>query len=420
MSEIATSDVSRAIDADLPAVRRRAIIACIFGNLFELYRFSIYGLLALALGRAFFPSTDPIVSLLSSFATYGVGFLMRPVGAIVIGAYGDRARPQGGTGGHDRADGPCHRIDRVHSILCEHRHLGTAHPGPVPIAARILDRRRMGRRGAFLVEYAPPGKRGSPGSWALFSVRLGLFLASGVAALLTVAISDAQLYVWGWRIPFLIGFILGPIGYYLRTRVAETPAFARTAKARKLETSPLRAALTTHRLAVLAAFAVSIVGTVGNYVYFILMPSFAIQQLKIPADEALLTTTLANFVVMLLIPVVGAASDRYGRKIMMLLSSWGTVVAAYPLFLLVTNTRSFTGLLITQCIAAVFMALYSGVIAPILSEFFPTNVRYTALSIGYGFAVTIFGGFAPLIATYLVTFTGNSTSPAYFVILGGL
>jgi MHS family proline/betaine transporter-like MFS transporter len=420
VSGTAAPQVLNRLDADLPAVRRRAIVACIVGNLLELYDFSIYGLFALALGRAFFPATDPTMSLLSSFATYGVGFLMRPVGAVVIGAYGDK---------HGRKAALVVTIALMAAAtgltgcIPSYATIGIGAPILLVLCRLLQGFSTGGEWGgavAFLVEYAPPGKRGITGSWALVSVRLGLFLASGVAAVLAYALSDAQFYAWGWRLPFMIGFILGPIGFYLRTRVAETPAFARTATAKRLEHSPLRAALTTHRLAVLAAFAISIVGTVGNYVYFILMPNFATQQLKIPTNQTLLSTTLANVVVIVLIPLVGAASDRYGRKVMMMLSSWGTVVAAYPLFLLVTSTRSFTGLLITQCIAAVLMALYSGVIAPILSEFFPTNVRYTALSIGYGFAVTIFGGFAPLIATWLVHATGDVTSPAWFVMLGGL
>jgi MHS family proline/betaine transporter-like MFS transporter len=420
VSDIVTSPGLRTLVADLPAARRRAILACAVGNLFELYDFSIYGLLALALGHAFFPATDPMVSLLSSFATYGVGFLMRPVGAIVIGAYGDK---HGRKAALVVTIGMMAAATGLTGCIPSYSSIGIWAPILLVVCRLLQGFSTGGEWGgavAFLVEYAPPGKRGITGSWALVSVRMGLFLASGVAALFSFLLTDDQLYSWGWRLPFMVGFILGPIGLYLRVRVAETPAFERTASAKQLETSPLRAALTTHRLAVLAAFAISIVGTVGNYIYFILMPSFATQQLQIPTNQTLLSTTIANIVVVVLIPLVGAGSDRYGRKIMMMLSSWGTVVAAYPLFMLVTSTRTFTGLLITQLIAAVLMALYSGVIAPILSEFFPTNVRYTALSIGYGFAVTIFGGFGPLIATYLVHVTGDVTSPAYFVMLGGL
>ena len=190
--------------------------------------------------------------------------------------------------------------------------------------------------------------------------------------------------------------MLGPVGYYLRTRVAETPAFQRAEAARDLTRVPLAEAFTTHGWVFLAAFGVSIIGCVINYVFLVFLPSFASQTLHIDLSRALWSTTIAGLIYLVLTPLVGHWSDRIGRKPMMLGCAVLAFVMAYPLFLFLVSHPTFWGLLVVQATAQAILTLYTGVISTILSEMFPTNVRYTALSVSYGFAVAIFGGFAPV------------------------
>jgi MHS family proline/betaine transporter-like MFS transporter len=240
------------------------------------------------------------------------------------------------------------------------------------------------------------------------------------AAILNSTLDKEQMIAWGWRIPFILGFLLAPIGLYLRARVAESPAFDRNVAQHTVASAPVLDSLTTYLRPVLAAFGLSIVGTIGNYIYNIFLPSFASSQLGIPAGTAYYSATLAAVILTVLTPVMGWLSDKVGRKPVLLVSALGYVVIAFPLFMLVTGMRNGTGLMLTQGISAVLLAMYAGPLCAILSELFPTKVRFTALSIGYSLAVTIFGGFAPLIATFLIQRTGSEIAPAAFVVFGAV
>ena len=401
-------------------VIRRAVIACAIGQVFEIFDFVIYGFFAVAIGRAFFPSADPIASLLASFATFAVGFLMRPVGAMVIGWYGDRF-------GRRRA------LVVTIGLMA----VATGATGLVPgyasiglYGAILLVVCRMvqgfstggewGGAAAFLVEHAPAGRRGLIGSLQQAATAIGAMCATFSAAVLTTLLTPEHFFAWGWRIPFLIGFVLGPVGYYLRTRVAETPAFRRAVATQTITRMPLVEAFTTHGWMFLAAFGLSIIGCVINYVFLVFLPSFASQTLKIDLSYALWSTTLAGIIYLVLTPIVGHYSDRIGRKPMMLACTVLAFIMAYPLFRFLETHPTFFGLLVVQATAQAVLTLYTGVISTILSEMFPTNVRYTALSVSYGFAVALFGGFAPYISTFLVQATGNPLAPSFYVMAAAL
>lgn len=408
-------------EVESAAMRRRAIIACNIGNFIELYDFTIYGFFAVALGRAFFPSSDPMASLLSSFATYGVGFLMRPVGAVIIGAYGDT---YGRRAALVLTIGVMATATGLTGVLPSYASVGIWAPILLVVCRMLQGFSTGGEWGgaaAFLVEHAPAGHRGFVGSLATFSVHLGIFAGSLTATLLTSALSNDAFLSWGWRLPFLIGFVLGPFGYYLRNRVAETPAFEQKVVAsHAVAKSPIRETLATQRVPMILAFCLAIVGAVNNFTFIIFMPSLAVQQFKFDAQSALFCATVASILVTVLIPFVGGLSDRIGRRGIMIVCGFSHVVLAYPLFLLIATTQSFAAMLVTQCVAAVMLALYSGVIPAILAELFPTRIRYTGLSTAYGLAVTIFGGFAPFIAAFLIRATGSLTSPAFYVMAAGL
>ena len=417
----ATAYLDSTLDtSDMQRVRRRAILSCAVGNFVELFDFVIFGLFAAQIGANFFPNTDPIASLLSSFATYGVGFVMRPVGAIVIGALGDR---KGRKAALVLTVGLMAAATALTGLIPSYASIGILAPILLVLCRLVQGFSTGGEWGGaatFLVEFAPPGKRGFIGSMQQFSVGLGLIMGTLCAAILNSELDKEQMIAWGWRIPFVLGFLLAPIGLYLRSRVAESPAFDRTIAQRAVASAPVRDTLTFYLRPVLAAFGLSVVGTVGNYTYNIFLPSFASGQLGIPAGTAYYSTALAAVVLTVLTPVMGWLSDKVGRKPVLLISALGYVVIAYPLFMLVTGMKNGTGLILTQSIAAVLLAMYAGPLCAILSELFPTKVRFTALSIGYSLAVTIFGGFAPFIATFLIQQTGSPIAPAAFVVVGAV
>jgi MHS family proline/betaine transporter-like MFS transporter len=411
---------SEAVPAEYARIRRRAILSCAVGNFVELFDFLIFSLFAAQIGANFFPAGDPVVSLLSTFATYGVGFVMRPVGAIVIGAYGDL---KGRKAALILTVGLMATATALTGLIPSFGSIGVWAPILLVLCRLVQGFSTGGEWGgaaAFLVEYAPPGRRGLVGSMQQFSVGLALIAGTLSAAILNSALDKETMVAWGWRIPFILGFVLAPIGLYLRSRVSESPAFDRTVTQRKISSSPVRDALTVYRLPVLAAFGLSAVGTVGNYTFNIFMPSFASGQLGIAPGTAYYSSTVAAIVLTVLTPVTGAMSDRIGRKALLLASAVGYVVLSYPLFRLLVGMPNGTGLMLTQSIAAVLLAMYAGPLCAILAELFPTKVRFTALSIGYSLAVTIFGGFAPFIATFLIRQTGSPVSPAIFVIFAAI
>lgn len=409
---VVVSDID---NAGLASVRRRAILSCAIGNFFELFDFTIYGFFAVAIARAFYPNG----SMFSTFATFGAAFLMRPVGAIVIGAYGDR---MGRRAALVVTIGMMAAATGFTGLIPTYQSIGVWAPILLMLCRLLQGFSTGGEWGgaaAFLVEYATPGRRGLIGSMQQVSTQLGSLSGSLSAALLASNLSPESFYAWGWRVPFVIGFVLGPIGYYLRRKVAETPAFEAAVERRTVERSPFFAAIREYRVRMLQAFGLSVVGHVCNFTFVIYLVNYAINTMKLPAGSALSCAVVWGLIQVSLIPVIGHLSDRIGRRPMILASALLNLICAYPLFLLAVKSGTVLALLAVLATAALFQALYTGVIPSILAEMFPTRVRFTGLSVSYGFAVVLFGGFAPLIATWLVSVTGNPLAPAFYVMAGG-
>ncbi|HTW51268.1 MAG TPA: MFS transporter [Stellaceae bacterium] len=410
------TDVAALSDAaSLAGIRRRAILSCSIGNFFELFDFTIYGYFAVAIARAFYPSG----SMFSTFATFGAAFLMRPVGAIVLGAYGDR---MGRRAALVVTIGLMAAATGFTGLIPTYRSIGVWAPIALVICRLLQGFSTGGEWGgaaAFLVEYASPGRRGLVGSMQQFSTQIGSVSGSLSAALLASSLSEGDFYAWGWRIPFVIGFVLGPIGYYLRRKVAETPAFERAVEHRAVERSPLFAAIREYGVRMLQAFGLSIIGCLANFTFVIYLVNYAINTMKLPPGSALTCAVCSGLIVVTLTPLVGFLSDRIGRRPMILACALLNLVFDYPLFLLAIRGGTFASLLGALMCNAVFQSMYTGVIPSILAEMFPTRVRYTGLSVSYGFAVVLFGGFAPLVSTWLVSATGNPLAPAFYIMTGG-
>lgn len=399
--------------------RRNAILAGVIGNVLEWYDFAVYGYFVPVISKLFFPNQTPLVSLLLTFSVFGVGFVMRPVGSIVFGQYGDRY-------GRKRALSAVIFLMAISTfavgLLPTYASIGVLAPLLLVICRLgqgLSGGGEWGGAAAYLVEYAAPGRRGLTGSWQQVSVGGGFLLGSLTAAMLTTWIGPDDMLAWGWRIPFLLGVLVGIVGAIMRWRLDDTPKFEELASHGQVAGSPLVEAFTTFRKPTLIAFGITLHNTVGYYAVLIYLTTWLTNIVKMPRSTVLWigTTCLVAFVIV--VPLMGALSDRIGRRPLFIASCVGYIVLAYPMFLLAsTGVPAYA--LVAQLVLVVLLALYAGPGPAVYCELFPTQVRYTALSVGYNIPVAIFGGFAPFIATWLIQATGNPLSPAYYVMAASL
>jgi MFS transporter, MHS family, proline/betaine transporter len=408
-----------ATNADSKGIRR-AVIACCLGHGFEVYDFLMFGFFAAQIGRAFFPSTDPVTSLLFALATFGAGFLMRPLGSIVFGHLGDRigrrttltitialmAVAVGLTG-----------------LIPSYAAIGIA--GPILLVfCRLLQGFSMGGEwggaATALAEYAPPGRRGFLTSFQSVAGGIGAIAAILTAALLNGVLDRSDLQDWGWRLPFIFGSLLGPVAYYLRTKVAETSVYEEAVAGGSVTRVSVWAAIQAHWRMMLVAIGINAILITLQYMFVVFMPSYAKQTLHIDQASALYATAVSVLIYSALAPVVGNISDRIGRRLPVFLCAALSFVLAYPAFLWLTIHPTATTFMMVQIVGGLLQPLLCGVIAATLAEMFQTSIRYTALSITSALANTVFGGFAPFIGTFLVRVTGDPVSPSYFIMAAAL
>jgi MFS transporter, MHS family, proline/betaine transporter len=394
---------------------RKAVVAGTFGNIMEWYDWAIYGYFAPVIGKLFFPSADPLASLLLTFAVFAIGFIMRPLGALIFGPYGDRV-------GRKKALSLAVILmgasTFIMGILPTYSQIGIAAPILLVLARLLQGLSAGGEWGSgtsFIVEYAPSNRRGFFGSWQQFSTGGGLLLGSITAALLTSAFAPDTLNAWAWRIPFVLGIVVGVIGLYLRLRIEETPKFQSVAKSEKVSKTPLIETFKKHPKEIFIAMGFTVHWTASYYLLLTYMPTYITKVMKLPMNLALISNVVVIIFFISIIPVMGYLSDRFGRKPLLLVSTIGFAILAYPLFSVMADA-GLGMIILCQMILAVFIAAFSGPGPAAIAELFPTEVRASALSVGYNIAVAAFGGTAPFIATYLISATGNNLSPTYYVI----
>src|SRR6476646_1976471 len=390
---------------------QKALWAAAIGNLLEWYDFGVYAYLTSLIATKFFPSSDPNASLLAAFAAYGVGFLARPLGGIVIGRLGD-------TRGRKTA--------LVLTIFL--MAFGTVAIGLLPsyeaigvwapillVCMRVVQGfaagGEWGTSTAFMVEWAPQDRRGLFGSFQQVSTAGGTLLGSAVAAIMTSSLSQATMLEWGWRVPFLFGVLLLFVGAYLRSNVDETPSYEASRQAAAGQPAvagfPLGA----------RAFGFTIFWTIAYYTLLAWMPSFTQRFAGLTPSQALWSNTIGLIAMVIAVPFWGALSDRVGRKPLLMVSAISIGLLAYPLFSLMTNGTGLALVMPLQILFGILLALYSGAGPAAISELFPTPLRSTWMTSGYALAVAIFGGFAPFIATWLIQVTGSPVSPTYLYLL---
>jgi MHS family proline/betaine transporter-like MFS transporter len=396
--------------AELRAGRRQAIGAAIIGNILEWYDFSAYAFVATIIAKRFFPAGDDIAALLSTFAAFGIGFLARPLGGIVIGRLADRRGRKfaliltifmmaGGT--------------VAIGLIPGYETLGWLAPALLVLARLAQGFSTGGEWGgstSFIVEWAPENRRGLFGSIHQASVSGGLLFGSGVAALLTTMLAPETMLEWGWRVPFLLGGLLLPVGLYLRRNIAETPAF------RRAQVEAPAPADAPPLLLACRAFGFTILWTVTSYAMLSFMPTFTQKFAGLSRVEALWSSTAGIVALVVAIPLMGHLSDRVGRRPMLLTCTIGFMLLSFPIFWIIVWGSRLAVILPVQVCVSVLIAFFSGPGPAAIAEIFPTRARALWMSIGYSFAVAIFGGFAPYICTWLIDRTGSPLSPSLYVI----
>ncbi|MGE8330943.1 MAG: MFS transporter, partial [Paraburkholderia nemoris] len=275
----------------------------------------------------------------------------------------------------------------------------------------------FGSSTALLIEAAPFSKRGFYGSWQMASQAAALLLGAVVGALITHGLSPEALKSWGWRVPFILGLIIGPIGFYIRRHLSDSEAFLLAQKTARRAT--LGEVFRSHSRDVLCGLGAVIALTVTIYVLISYLPTFAVKQLKLPYAQSFYAVIVGNLLLTVLSPLTGAWSDRIGRKGLSLWSLVLTLVIIYPLFAWLAAEPSVSKLILVQALLSIALSGYYGPFGALIAELFPANVRSIGLSLAYNVAVMLFGGFGPFVVTWLINTTGSPLAPTYYV-MGGL
>ncbi len=398
--------------------RRKIIFACTIGGALEWFDFGLYGLFAIYIGRTFFPADNPTVSLIIAFSTYAIGFVVRPLGALLIGRYADRQ-------GRKKALSLSMLLMGLGILIMvatpSYASIGLAAPVMIVLARIIQGLSTGGEIGgalSFLVESAPPEKRGYYASFQQLSQTGSFILAGGLAWALTAFFSAEAISNGAWRIPFALGLLIVPMGYYVRRQLDESPLFQREAET-TVKHSPLSELFTHNLPQVLCGIGVVALWTACSKITSSFMPAYAVKELHMTIDSPYLGL-LAVGVALLGAPWVGKLSDRVGRKILMAGSALVMILTVYPSFWILDHFRLPWVLIAQQFFLAILMVIYSGPASAMLAELFPTRVRSTAVGATYNISVTVFGGFAPLFATLLVDWTGDPKSVALYFIFAGV
>lgn len=391
---------------------RGAVVAAVIGNWLEFFDFTVYGFFAVLIGKLYFPAGDATTSLLLSVATFAAGFFTRPLGSVLLGVYADRRGRKAalnltimlmaaGTG--------------LIAITPTYAQIGVCAPLLIVFARLLQGFSQGGEFGAAtstLLEQGDASRRGFRASWQLATQGGAALMGSGLAALLSNALSKGALESWGWRVPFVVGLAIAPVGMLLRRRLAEEPAGASHA----IDGGVLRELFTQHARTVLLITLTVMGGTVSTYILTFYMPTYAIHTLGLPMKLSMFVGVASSCVILVMCPVFGWLSDRIGsRKLPIFIGRGTLVVLLFPAFMLMNR---FPTLPVVMPITALLLLCFSMGSASefaLMCESFPRRIRATGISIAYALAVTIFGGTAQLVATWLVRVTGNKLAPAAYV-----
>ncbi|WP_233850079.1 MFS transporter [Paraburkholderia sp. HD33-4] len=391
----------------------QVIAATTLGTALEFYDFTIYSFFAIQIGQLFFPGASPVNQFLLSIGVFGVGFVVRPLGGVVIGAYADRA-------GRKKAMVLTIMMMALSCALiaCAPTYAVAGVAAPfIVLAARLIQGfaagGEFGPGTTLLVEYASDSTRAYFASWNFSATALGVALGAAVATLVNLLLPKDAVLAWGWRIPFVLGIVAAPVGMLIRRRLEETLSDASSGGTRRH--GALKEALTTHlRLTILGTFA-ELGGSVSVYITAFFLPSHAVRTLHLSPTAAVVAGLVSSLVLFAAAPIAGKLADRYSRKRVLVASRVTLLLTIYPAFAWLSAAPSMWLL----CAVSAFLSLFvAGQIVPVLvmiPELFPKHVRATGIALTYVVSASFFGGFSPFIASWLVAHTGNPLAPAWYV-----
>lgn len=387
---------------------RGVIAAGAIGNVLEWYDFAVYGYFAAAIGRAFFPSEDPVAQVLAAFGIFAVGFLMRPVGGAVIGTIGDKlGRRAALTVSVAAMAIPTFLV----GVLPDYQAIGIAAP-ILLTALRMVQGLSVGGEYTtsiiFIIEHAPANRRGLVGALGCCGAIAGILLGSATGALLASLMAEQALESWGWRIPFLLGLVVGIAGVLLRRHVQEAPR--QESKAR----SPLLDTVRNHGPLLGRLAALSVFNSVGFYLMFVYIVSWLQFSDGIAPAKALAINSISMVVLLPVMVLMGWLADRHGRRPVMLAAAALGLVGALPFFWLMHQADTAL-VLLGQLGFVLAVGGFIGGQPALMVEAVPSEIRCTAIALGYNVTLGVVGGFSPLVATWLVHRTGNDFSPAFMI-----
>ncbi|MDF0582806.1 MFS transporter [Bradyrhizobium yuanmingense] len=403
-----------------PAIKSRigAILRATSGNFLEQFDFFLFGFYAAAIGKAFFPSTNETASLLNTFGVFWLGALMRPVGAIVLGAYIDRI---GRRQGLIVTLGIMAFGTVVIAFCPSYATIGIAAP-IIVLIGRLLQGFsagvELGGVSVYLAEIATPGNRGFYTSFQSASQQVAIFVASILGFILSEVMPADLVAAWGWRIPFFVGCLIIPLIFILRRTLEETPAFLAMRK-HPTTREVFASALTNWRIVVLGMM-IAILTTTTFYFVTVYTPTFGKTVLKLSTQDALLVTLLVAVSNFIWNPVGGALSDRIGRKPVLLAIAGLSLVTAYPALHWLVAAPTFGKLLAVEMMFSFYFGVYSGTMLGALVEIVPAHVRTTCFSLAFALAAALFGTFTPFASTWLIERTGDKAAPGFWLMFAAL
>lgn len=394
----------------------RLIVAATIGNVLEWFDFVVYAFFAVTIAEVFFPAGNPTVSLLVTFGAFGLAYLVRPLGAIVVGGYTDRA---GRKSGLLLSMALMMIGTTLMAVTPGYATIGVAAPVLITLARLLQGFSVGGEFGtavSFLSEHGGK-RRGYGASWQFATAGIITVLASVFGVLMTTVLTHDQLVNWGWRVPYIFGMLIGPAGLYIRRRIIETSEFL---EAEKPEVLPISDLLRRHPVPVLLGIGISIISNSSFYI-LAYIPTYAVKALGLPGYIGFVATLIGGIVLAIGSPLFGHWSDKMAqRPRIMVVTCWLFLLTSYPAFLLMQVWPSLAACIIAVSWLQLLKSGYSGVLPSLLSEQYPVEVRAIGVSLSFSTAVSIFGGLAPLVATSLIAWTGDKLSPSYYLVATAL
>jgi MHS family proline/betaine transporter-like MFS transporter len=402
-----------------PRLRRRTLFSASLGTVLEWYDFSIYAYLAAIFADLFFPSSHASMALIMSYSVFAIGYIARPVGALLFGHFGD-------TQGRKKALSMTILLMAITTfgigLLPTYAVLGLGAP-LLLVLFRLLQGIAVGGEAfgsaCFIIESIPSQKNGFFSALIWASSVMGMLLASFVVFITFFYFQGALLYSIGWRLPFLIAALSGIIGYYIRSKTTETYAFQCLARDNRIEKFPLKTICRGYKALVAKLMGLYLLSALITYLVFVFMPVYFSDML----GHARVNANAVNTVMLLLLIGLdlffGALSDKLGRKPLMLTAAWGFVILSYPLYYFISQGNVIE-LIFAQALLTLLAAGFQGPLMALTIELIPIRIRYTLGSLGYNLAYSIFGGTAPLMVLFLITKTSNLAAPGLYLAMGAL